>query len=982
MTLVREYQPTFVLGDGETKEFSYLFEEVSENFIKVIVKHSDDSTYTPVFSVDLDSHKVVFGESETAPLDTDLVCIYRETPDLQDTPFRTLQGYDAKALENILSKIVAMIQELKANGFSTQILQGTPWQLDLLHPTDDNASVVIDYNARILKKGLYFQIVSGNLQVSADGSSFITMPKSADITEFRCLETVLEDLTVVRKLQYKVSGVWYDAESNAQATADQALNLAQTVQGDLSSHKLNHNNPHQTNVANLTDTEITNPALGHFLRFDGTKWVNSSSDVTSVDWGEIEGDIADQTDLKNALDSKVNIDGTSIMTAPLKFMSGSVRGAVGPYFNGVGFWKLDSQGNLTQIASISDSQFIPTTTNAIDIGNSTKKWKNLYLSGKAFVSTINNGADINIPTVGGKMAVQVSTMPTASADNVGDVVQFVGATDANYTNGYFYKSTENSGTYSWVQTDIQPSASGLPDQTGNSGKVLTTDGTDASWTDTLATLKLSTALKASDGSNIVEVTGSGNFTFGRVLKTITLNSSFIPYASGSVNLGNATYKFGKTYTQKINNGSDIVVPNQAGTMVVADPTGATQGQVLTLDSNLKPAWADASSGSSYHPDLFDWKWADHQLNDVQWLRADTFSWQSGSVYQAAYKHLRNDMYNWYSWANNGTTIYTKKAYPEVGEKVYSDSALTTEVGEITDVTDTLDITVEKITVNGVVYDSVSGSNISPTTETVGGVTVQYIPAEDGHKIVTDFHESEVADVYTATGVAWYYIIDYGFKRFKLPRTKFGVTGLRDAVGNYIAPGLPDHNHTISSAFSLQNYSAANYGAWDFIRPAAGNTITPTTNASDSNSIYGKSTTVQPPATEMYLYFYVGEFTQTAIENTAGLNAELFNEKVDVGHQVIAFQAPTAQNNYTWYRKYADGWVEQGGQTSTGGTQTLPITMADTNYNVMRTNGNGRSATTANELYTSVGARTTTTIYLVLESSIAPVFWQVSGMAAS
>ena len=227
MTLVREYQPTFVLGDGETKEFSYLFEEVSENFIKVIVKHSDDSTYVPVFSVDLDSHKVMFGESETAPLDTDIVCIYRETPDLQDTPFRTLQGYDAKALENILSKIVAMIQELKANGFSTQILQGTPWQLDLLHPADDGASVVVDYNARILKKGLYFQIVSGNLQVSADGNNFIKMPKSADITEFRRLETVLEDLTVQYRLQYKVDGVWYNAESNAEATANEALQVAQ-----------------------------------------------------------------------------------------------------------------------------------------------------------------------------------------------------------------------------------------------------------------------------------------------------------------------------------------------------------------------------------------------------------------------------------------------------------------------------------------------------------------------------------------------------------------------------------------------------------------------------------------------------------------------------------------------------------------------------------------------------------------------------------
>lgn len=60
------------------------------------------------------------------------------------------------------------------------------------------------------------------------------------------------------------------------------------------------------------------------------------------------------------------------------------------------------------------------------------------------------------------------------------------------------------------------------------------------------------------------------------------------------------------------------------------------------------------------------------------------------------------------------------------------------------------------------------------------------------------------------------------------------------------------------------------------------------------------------------------------------------------HKVIEFQAPTAGNNYTWYRKYADGWVEQGGvlqaQTINAGyvaTQTLvlPVTMADANYTI-------------------------------------------------
>jgi hypothetical protein len=81
-------------------------------------------------------------------------------------------------------------------------------------------------------------------------------------------------------------------------------------------------------------------------------------------------------------------------------------------------------------------------------------------------------------------AIQVSTMPTAAAGELGNIYQFVGTTDANYTNGYFYKCVsdgQNPATYSWTQTDVQPQAGGLPSQTGNAGKFLTTDGTDASW---------------------------------------------------------------------------------------------------------------------------------------------------------------------------------------------------------------------------------------------------------------------------------------------------------------------------------------------------------------------------------------------------------------------------------------------------------------------------------------------------------------------
>ena len=154
--------------------------------------------------------------------------------------------------------------------------------------------------------------------------------------------------------------------------------------------------------------------------------------------------------------------------------------------------------------------------------------------------------------------VQRDVLPQAAEEEVGNIYEYVGATDANYTNGYFYKCVSapssavatssnpgvtvsvnvstfetqitttgqyvfkyNAGTdawydsnnnpvvladygitkqgvsvsgdtitidytaagYSWAQTNVQPTPEALPDQTGQNGKFLTTNGTSASWSD-------------------------------------------------------------------------------------------------------------------------------------------------------------------------------------------------------------------------------------------------------------------------------------------------------------------------------------------------------------------------------------------------------------------------------------------------------------------------------------------------------------------
>lgn len=95
-----------------------------------------------------------------------------------------------------------------------------------------------------------------------------------------------------------------------------------------------------------------------------------------------------------------------------------------------------------------------------------------------------------------------------------------------------------------------------------------------------------------------------------------------------------------------------------------------------------------------------------------------------------------------------------------------------------------------------------------------------------------------------------------------------------------------------------------------------------------------------------------------------------------GHEIIEFQAPTSGNNYTWYRKYADGWVEQGGSSGYG-TINLPVTMADSNYTATIANKSG------NWEQIMIQNKTVASFQAVCAKDAVSLYcdWQVSGIAA-
>lgn len=107
--------------------------------------------------------------------------------------------------------------------------------------------------------------------------------------------------------------------------------------------------------------------------------------------------------------------------------------------------------------------------------------------------------------------------------------------------------------------------------------------------------------------------------------------------------------------------------------------------------------------------------------------------------------------------------------------------------------------------------------------------------------------------------------------------------------------------------------------------------------------------------------------------------------------VVMFQAPTPENGYTWVRKYASGWVEQGGKivdNSVDGpiTITLPVTMADTNYYIrfnpaMATSTGDASNLGAARASGCFDSQTTTTITVQKQGTQTSAYWEVKGMAA-
>lgn len=122
-------------------------------------------------------------------------------------------------------------------------------------------------------------------------------------------------------------------------------------------------------------------------------------------------------------------------------------------------WEDNTGGVHTQPFEIKDG------ADGVSVSNAT-----INASGN-LILTLSDGSTIDC----GKVLPQYDTMPTPSSSNEGQILQYIGTTTSNYTNGYFYECINDNGVYKWVEKLVQDSytkseignLNDLPDNTKN-----------------------------------------------------------------------------------------------------------------------------------------------------------------------------------------------------------------------------------------------------------------------------------------------------------------------------------------------------------------------------------------------------------------------------------------------------------------------------------------------------------------------------------
>lgn len=284
------------IADGNKLEYSVAFDLIDAKFISVYL--GSDKQLSG-FNVDIENKKIIF---ESAPNSGLLVTIVRAVPVSWES---TLHGaINSEGLNSLLTHIVASIQTVQeevSRAVKSNIYdQNDGGQLSeffLKQLTD--AQDILDRSENTLS------LLNTTVQ---NALSSIESARSNALSSMQDLVNSAEESEVNAKASENAAKT---SETNAKASETKAKQIADSIVNDSADRDLS--NLSTTGQAKF-DAKQNKLTAGTGLEIVGNTINNTQ---TSAEWGNIEGDISSQTDLKAALDDKIGKTGDEVKNGSL-----------------------------------------------------------------------------------------------------------------------------------------------------------------------------------------------------------------------------------------------------------------------------------------------------------------------------------------------------------------------------------------------------------------------------------------------------------------------------------------------------------------------------------------------------------------------------------------------------------------------------------------------------------------------------------------
>jgi len=217
------------------------------------------------------------------------------------------------------------------------------------------------------------------------------------------------------------------------------------------------------------------------------------------------------------------------------------------YIDGIAYIDLVSAGDVLISGDTVSGSILPSSDDTYDLGSATYQYRNLYVDGTAYLDTVDiDGGSINGTTIGtsgpstgvfSSLTISGNTSTAALYPTIDDTYDLGKATNEwkdLYIDGIAYIDTAQITAATITTTDIN---SGTID---NCTVGATTPSTGVFTTLTAGTVDI-------NGGNI-DATDIGLFTpAGGTFTSLDVTTSFLPTVDNTVDLGSATYEFKDLY---------------------------------------------------------------------------------------------------------------------------------------------------------------------------------------------------------------------------------------------------------------------------------------------------------------------------------------------------------------------------------------------------------------------------------------------------